>query len=416
MSTATRGHQSRVPATSLLERRVLALPPRGEFVLTGLAWGLATGFAFWAGSAVVNQGGALVLAAVVVLLAAPRCFGQSLSTPAGLCMLAHAAAAGVAGVLMNSSTVSIVRYLALAPAFVVLVATVLRGPRAVHSLRLGLTVAGLVFVVYHLLLVDPTRLDRPQYRLTDFLNANGVGFIAAVVGVSLLDYGLALVRRPAWRVAALGGLAACALLCFATKSRTAMIAMLVGMVTCLVVRLGLRRSLPLAVALVLVGLVLPGAWYGTAAGQLDYTLALSDPHRNVQSFSQRAEIWQAIVEDIWLPSPVLGGGPGAVLATVDNSSHNGLLRNLGETGLLGTVPLVILLGLAAVHAWRLRHNRLVHFAIPLAVTGLVESMAESMFFSMGNPGSLLFMLGVAALAVPVRTWRRVGRRRRREAP
>jgi O-antigen ligase len=96
---------------------------------------------------------------------------------------------------------------------------------------------------------------------------------------------------------------------------------------------------------------------------------------------------------------VLMAAPSDSIAST--SAHNGLLVALAETGLLGTVPLILLLFYCAKGVFRHRSSAIRPWAVATFAAGLTESMGESMLFSMGNPASLLFLLAVAALALPV---------------
>jgi len=79
------------------------------------------------------------------------------------------------------------------------------------------------------------------------------------------------------------------------------------------------------------------------------------------------------------------------------NAHNGLVAALAETGVCGTIPLVMVIGICFVSIGRSWRDPQIIWAASLFVAGLSESMGEVMLFSIGSPGSLLFMLSVASL-------------------
>jgi O-antigen ligase len=134
---------------------------------------------------------------------------------------------------------------------------------------------------------------------------------------------------------------------------------------------------------------------------------LFDRRRGVVTGTGRFHAWYHVIHSVWLPNFVLGVGPGLQGELLKAASgiamaHNGILMNLAETGLVGTIPLLVILAASFRSCIRRRRNRNVHFAIALFAAGFLESLAENMMFSMGNPGSLLFLLSIAVLCMPER--------------
>src|SRR5438105_2859995 len=116
--------------------------------------------------------------------------------------------------------------------------------------------------------------------------------------------------------------------------------------------------------------------------KLNDVLMLHESDRSIESATFRYETWSYVIS-LWLRNPLLGVGPGGHEAYVQHAlgisgAHNGVLANLADVGLVGTLPLII--GLL----WCLskgRHHSNRNVALPLVVAGIVESGAESMLFS-----------------------------------
>ncbi|WP_369730622.1 O-antigen ligase family protein [Anaeromyxobacter sp. Fw109-5] len=366
-----------------------------------MAWGGLSSFSLLAGKegapAYQATGLALAVLGVALVQRSASAVTQWAASWSGRLLACHAAAAVASGVWSGSSMAAIARYVLLLPAFSVLAAAVRRG--GAMKLQAGLIASGVLFVFVHAAQVDPSAVFDPSYRISLFLNTNGVGFIAAVTAVGLLAYLDPRRLRVCSLVAAL--LVACLVVIFATKSRTASLSFLAGL--CVHVWLHARRArrlgTSLAAAVVVLSLVLVCAPAGDRVRQsVTQLYMLDDEHRSVQSGTYRYETWSYVVNELWLPNPLLGVGPGRHGALIEaatgvTSAHNGMLANLAEVGLLGTVPLMGMLALALA---RRRRSAMRH--LPLVAAGIVESGAEIMMFSMGNTGSLLFLLALVAMS------------------
>ena len=132
-------------------------------------------------------------------------------------------------------------------------------------------------------------------------------------------------------------------------------------------------------------------------------LSLDDKYRSVESGTGRFALWKFVVNELFVQAPLLGVGPGNHYDIVQeavrhSSAHNGFLMALAETGIFGALPLLALVFLCTWKLMVFRRNPGAAWAAALFVAGLTESMGEIMFFSIGNPGSLLFLISAATLA------------------
>jgi O-antigen ligase len=376
-------------------------PQRKLLMLAGLLWAGLAGFShLFDEKALLMQGLSLGVGVALVALSLGTRGGLAwLRAPVLWLLAAHVAAAITSGLIRGSEAADLLRTAALLPALAALVALARAAPAGAAALRVGMTWAGVVFVAFHLRHLDFSSLLDPRYRLSVFLNPNSTGFIAAMTAVSALELGWTqrrIVPRLGWLgVAGLG-----ALLCFSTKSRTALAAGLAGGF----VVAWLRASRPLlrwGLVAAMGGLVFL-AMRALPPESVVETLSLDDRDRSILSGTGRYEVWRLVLWELWPRHPLLGLGPGlhgeeVIAATGISSAHNGLLMALAETGLLGTIPLALILALCFRQCWRQRRHADPAAPAGLFAAGVAESLGEVMLFSMGNPGSLLFLWAVARL-------------------
>ena len=378
-------------------------------LLIALLWGTVTAFAMASEmySSMVQCGGlvvawllSLIASGCMALLAWTRC-------RAGLLLAAYIAVACLSGFLNDSESESILRYLAVLPAFSIVLAVVMKGDAAAAQFRIGLTLAGFALVVFHLFYLEPDSLLDPSARLTVFLNTNSTGFIAVMTAVSAVDFVFS--SRTRWqRVFWATVFFLCVVIWLSTKSRTALLALIAGVLTFGMLRYHVIEVLrfqfsrrPLLIVLFLFGAV------GMMAVRKDFivdVLSLQDDYRSIQSGTGRYEIWRFVLTEVWPEDPWFGVGPGnhgdlVLEATGSVNAHNGLVAALAETGLCGAIPVLVLIGLCFRSIGRGWRDPRVIWAASLFAAGLSESMGEVMLFSIGSPGSLLFMLALASLAI-----------------
>lgn len=380
------------------------------FLAVGVLWGLGTGFshfvtteefAYWV------QGPTLALVMALACVATTRTLTAWTGNVAGLMICLHVVAATLSGLVNGAHHMAIIRFVLLLPAISIMLAAVqVSASGGRDGLRAGLTFAGAMVVLYHLFFLDTDALINPMYRLSAFLGPNGIGFIAAMTGVSMLDYALTRLGRhralSLWSVALLAMAFVCVVLCVATKSRTAMLAFTVGVVLRLYLFLGFTRTFLLCTAGASIAFTLAWSLVATFGQRVAEIFQFNDRLRGLEGGTGRFAAWGWIIREIIYPNFLIGVGPQQHTGITNNyinisSAHNGLLANLADTGIVGGLPLIIILLVCVRRGWTVRHEPTYQFAITLFAVGLVESMAETMFFSIGNPGSLLFMLAVAVL-------------------
>ena len=310
------------------------------------------------------------------------------------------AAAACASALFNGFTdMGLLRYLALVPAYLVMAQSAGEPSRRMDALQ-AFALAGVVFCAAHAGEIDPGRILDPNFRIELFLNTTGVGFIA---GMTLLTHAILLAAPgagrpgPAMRFYHWFSMAGAGLILFLTRSRTAGMACLAGLAALAGARwlgkLPLKRTLWSAGSLALV----LALWGGRLFSSLADYYSLFGKYRNISNATNRTEIWSYVWDEIIAKHPFLGVGPGLHGDLVErgigfSSAHNGVLMYLAEIGVLGTLPYLIVFVAGLGRA--MKNQTLRTMVFPLLVAGGVESMAETMFFSTGNVGSLLFLFAL----------------------
>ena len=373
-------------------------------ILLGLLWGgfTAASMAFedWE---IKIQASALLVALVLAFLS----FREASLTGwvnswAGLCMTAHVAAAVASGFQSDAQTASILRYAALLPAFSVLLSVARGRLDAAEKVRFGLTLAGIAFVVFHLTQLDFAAITDPSYRITVYLNPNNTAFIAAMTGLSAVGWAFRP-ASPKWaRGFWLGIVLCCAVLLFATKSRTGSLALASGALA-----FSWIRFRTLAARGATIGVIALGLAYAIHHREaITDTMSLDQKDRSIETGTGRYDIWSFLLTSVIPKAPWLGIGPGkhndvVLAATGSVNAHNGFLTALSETGIAGTLPLLVLTTACLWVVWQRRRFTEQAWVAALFVAGMVESFGESIFFSIGNPASLLFLLAVASLATPL---------------
>jgi O-antigen ligase len=228
-------------------------------------------------------------------------------------------------------------------------------------------------------------------RLGSIRNPNAVGLI--LLGVS----SAALAIRPlAIRFVCLG---MCILLLLATQSRAAMIGTLLMLTIYVALEWGAIGTAwkSLVVFGLCVGLVLCSGSLVDSLGQFaEHTLRLDERSRGINSgFSGRTALWQLTYE-VWLSNPLVGIGYRAheFYPGLEMGSHNGYLALLAETGIIGTIPVLVLfvLGLGEL----IRQARAGEFAgkvgTALVVGYLFHGFFERYTINFGNPTSVLALM------------------------
>jgi O-antigen ligase len=130
--------------------------------------------------------------------------------------------------------------------------------------------------------------------------------------------------------------------------------------------------------------------------------SFTDRGRGLDVGSGRYEALGIAIHDFWLPHFWLGIGPGQIsvrgMTEYRNLSvDNAAIAYLSEVGILGAIPMFLLVVVVVKKAWMLRHDDRVIAATAILLANIVETGGESLLINMGNPGSLIFLWSIAAV-------------------
>jgi O-antigen ligase len=189
---------------------------------------------------------------------------------------------------------------------------------------------------------------------------------------------------------------------YLTGSRAAAAAAVVGLAVIVVVRLRVTRGRTILFGLLCVTLamVIGIASVGSIEKGFNEFFAWNDPHRGLESgMSGRLLAWQA-TWDLFADHPILGVGFRAHehILQVGSSSHNGYLAMLSEVGVIGFACVLYLIVSGIRSLWRRVRDRAATFSYSilfgLCCGYLLLALFERYLINIGNPTSLLFLLGI----------------------
>jgi O-antigen ligase len=238
--------------------------------------------------------------------------------------------------------------------------------------------------------VPGTRLGNGK----DVLNPNTIGLVSTSVLFAAMS-----IRTLALRLAVMGPIAGIIVL---TSSRAAAVAAVVGLGMIVWLRLRARRRPVLLLAgiglLLAVGVTI--AYGDTMFNTLDRFYGLSRADRGFGSGATgRLTAWKWTWE-LFVRNPVLGVGFRAheFLLKVDSSSHNGYLATLAEVGMLGFLAVLFLVARGLRLLWVGSREPGPGFSqsilFGLCVGYLLLAVFERYLINVGNPTSLLFLVGI----------------------
>jgi O-antigen ligase len=371
---------------------------RGIHFIVFFLWGLISSFALVSSNPNLFQSIAMIPPFIFWMLVSPgKFFERTLFSRVGQLVCLAGIAAVISMLVNQSDPMGLIRYLAPVPALIILLLSSEREPTSQDSLNAFLA-SGFIFCLFHLFYVDRSRIFDPHYRIEVFLNTNGVGFISMMTALGLLvarSQGQTRLSRLLPMLLVPLPL----IIMFLSRSRTASGSFLAGLFIFIWIEFRHRKiSKRLATIFILSTMISIFFWKDIFSKISEY-YSLFDEYRNISNATNRTEIWKFMLTEIISKNPIFGVGPGAHEKMVESaigysSAHNGMLLYLGEVGIIGTLPYILLLELSRRYSGNF--DNLLY--APLLVGGLVESLGETMFISVGSVGSLLFLLSIVHAA------------------
>jgi O-antigen ligase len=181
-----------------------------------------------------------------------------------------------------------------------------------------------------------------------------------------------------------------------TQSRSALAAALLGLAVFAAFklnRLGKKRAGLALASIAFVGAVLLLVYFDAVQEGVSSLFFLGDKNRGLGTgFTGRIGAWQETL-DLFLENPFFGVGfrMHERYMTVLTSAHNGYLSLLAEVGIVGALPILMLV---AILWWRLGRGAVAGDHIAMlgfsCVAGyLFVAAFERLFLNMGNPTSIL---------------------------
>lgn len=264
----------------------------------------------------------------------------------------------------------------------------------------GLLYSLMLLVLFYASKIEFIQLLAPYYRLGDpalSTNAggqgpNGIGSFGALAFVVsyywLLGGATGRVKKALWAMTVLS-----LLVVIATRSRTSM-----GMVVLsfLIVSLMYRKYQVLWVSLMLLMVVVVWRY-----DQLSSVFRLENAagyrgDARLENFAGRTALWQNGIAS-FLDHPIIGVGPGNAFELIGGEKktyHNAFVQTLVSLGLVGTLPLITLVVVAARNIFA-RHKS--NLAKAVFMVGIVATTTESKLLNYGTPANFLFFLSVLYL-------------------
>ncbi len=365
-------------------------------------WGSASSFALLAENPVVVQ----MLAPVPILLFwiykdESKLVTIFISRKIGFLIYLSTLIVGISAFLNGFTVNGLIRFLALIPAFSILLMTCEDKDYLNGALR-AFAASSFFFVLTHLALTDWSEILNPKYRLELFLNTNGVAFIAcmcALVHIVLLAQP-GKIKSKTMTFLDVTAVFAGIMVLFLTRSRTATAAF-IGGAACLpfVIPGFVSKRIGWLLFFASFVIVLSVSYWPSIFEFLSNNFSFFDQYRGVETATNRTEIWTYTFHEIILKNLFFGIGPGNYLDAIERgtgytNANNGLFVYMAEIGLLGTIPYVLLLISTFIKTFK--SKGLMRLFLAFLVAGFIESLGETMFFSTGSVASLIFLLVVAA--------------------
>jgi O-antigen ligase len=228
----------------------------------------------------------------------------------------------------------------------------------------------------------------------DVFNPNAIGIVAASVVLTAAAF-----RSAPLRYAVM--LPACAIIVL-TQSRASAVAALTGLGLIFLIRMkAAKTGMRVAVCvLFLCGLLAALLQADVLAKVVEGFFEIHSRYRGLGTgatgrFAVWAETWK-----LFLSSPIIGVGFRAHESAVllQSSAHNGYLALLAEIGVFGFAGALFLILTGIVSLWRAagtsRFNQSHSILTGLCCGYLIIALFERYLFNIGNPTSLLFLIGI----------------------
>jgi hypothetical protein len=364
------------------------------YLLAGLIWGIGTAFG-GIEQKIAWQTSSLLLTLYILVIFPNKTSWKIYDKKFLMFVYIFVMTSIISWILNGGNSAGLFRYIALLPAAAIFVKVT--NDRMADEFSDGLMISGILYIFFNLYFIDfGGFFDAAHRMVTPISGTNSIAFINIMVILKMLVYLKERKYEKTFKriiiVAVIIGL----IELFATKSRTAFVALLGGV---LILGWNWMRDAKLT------GKIM--AWLFIVGGFLfllnrwGYIYGAATNYRDFSNGNGRLNTWEYVFCQVLPGKIALGIGPGNNYSALERSGvspsiDNGYLAIISEVGILGIIPVIVLfvISLKRALSWQKETSRL---WIVLFVAGLIEALAENMLISIGNPGSLLFMLSLAQL-------------------
>lgn len=226
---------------------------------------------------------------------------------------------------------------------------------AISALMLLGVVGAVIIDPQHAWMQEGGKVERLDVTSTFLMGANTIGVIAALLSLVTLSRFMVLVEV---RYLVMCGVFL--VLCYAARSRTGFIVLILGIcvLTSVLLRMPGRRVVAGIVGVLsgvlVIGLLLVSPEFTDTVAS---TFTRGHSQANIESLDGRMSIW-AEAWEAFEQSPLLGSGYATypMQITAGSHFHNMFIELVVTTGLLGVIPIIILFALLSVRLIKLFKN------------------------------------------------------------
>lgn len=258
---------------------------------------------------------------------------------------------------------------------------------------IGLITSSSSLIIYYFLNIDFNNFFVSYYRLSTGLGATGIGVIGLMLSVIYFDILVQNKNISRYLFLILITLFIMSfIVILATKSRTSMILLLLY----IILYLYFLKQKKILLFIILISIVVAAINYE----KVEVLLRIAPIEgyggdKSITNLTGRTDIWNEGI-NLWQSSPLIGVGPSNASVIADGhiaQLHNAYLQVLVSTGVIGFIPLIILMLKAFMNL--LKSNFSIFKVI--FIIGLLGGLVESRLFNFGSPGNFIFLLSFVFL-------------------
>lgn len=295
-------------------------------------------------------------------------------------------------VINNASVSNIIREIVLLYSSITIIIIISSKENILTDFIQGLYYALILLGLFYFIHIEFTKLFSLFYRFETNLNPNGIGMIAVMLfSISMNRYYLNSKNRE--KIFHLLAILVSVIIVIATRSRTSLAMMLIAFI---LLNILFKKKHILAISLIIGSLVVI---YNLET--FENLIRLSNPagysgNKNFGNLTGRTNLWKQGLEII-SNNFFFGVGPDRAVVKIDyhwGSFHNAYIQLLVTVGVLGFIPLFVLVFLAIKRTIFFKDDFLLTI---IFIIGFLGSFLENRLLNFGSPGNLLFLISLLYL-------------------